>query len=176
MQESPPSSTQPTHVLIMVHGIRTFGRWQERLERLVKECDPQTKVYKYKYGFFSILEYWTPFLGWIATNRFRRHLGDIAKQHPNTRIDIVAHSFGTHLVGWGLLRCPRMRRPKAHTIILASSVLKTSFPWQQLIHEGAVRRVINECAASDLALVFNILVPFTGGPLWVLLIVFRFST
>ncbi len=152
------------HVVITVHGIRTFGRWQERLEGLLRAHEPGTKVHNYKYGFFSILAYLFPFLRWLATDRFRRELSQTVAQYPSARIDIVAHSFGTHLVGWGLMRTAKDQRPKIHTIILASSVLKTGFRWRGLLSDGTVRRVINECATRDWVVVLNqLVVLFTGA-------------
>jgi len=157
MRETPSLLSQPAHIVIIVHGFRTFGRWQDALEILIEEC-PQPKVYKYNYGVSA-----APILAWIATDHFRRDLVEIATQYPDARIDIVAHGCGAHVVGWGLLRCAKARCPKIHTIILASSVLKTSFPWSRLINAGLVHRVVNECATRDLALLFSLLVPFRGG-------------
>ncbi len=158
MQETLSRSTQATHIVVIVHGNRTFSGWQETLESLIHEQLPRAKVHKHNYGFSSI-----PFLRWIATNRFRQDLMDIAAQYPNAQVDIVAYGFGTYLVGRVLMRCAKARCLRIHTIILASSVLKTSFPWSRLMNEGMVQRVVNECAAKDLALVFKILIPFRGG-------------
>jgi len=43
------------HLVITVHGIRTLGRWQERLEALLKNADSSIEVFNYKYGYFSLL-------------------------------------------------------------------------------------------------------------------------
>ena len=78
------------------------------------------------------------------------------------RIDIVAHSFGTHLVGWGLYGVEPDKRPKIHTIILAGSVLKAGFPWRDLLGVS-VERVVNDCGIHDGILLLNQLtVLFTG--------------
>jgi len=78
------------------------------------------------------------------------------------RIDIVAHSFGTHLVGWALHSAKPAHRPQIHTIVLAGSVLKPGFPWNVLIG-SSVRRVVNECGIHDGVLLLNqLVVLFTG--------------
>jgi hypothetical protein len=78
------------------------------------------------------------------------------------RIDIVAHSFGTHLVAWALLGIPETRRPRIHTIVFAASVFKPGFPWRDLVGHG-VRRVINDCGINDWVLPMSQLFAlFTG--------------
>src|SRR5690348_8525300 len=134
------------HIVITVHGIRTYGQWQERLEALVKKEAGATYVYNYKYGYFSILAFLVPFTRWLITRRFRQWLVNLLKQYPrDSRLDIVAHSFGTHLVGWGLHGIPKTARPRLHTLILAGSVLKTAFRWDDLMDDKTVTRLVNDC-------------------------------
>ena len=66
-------------------------------------------------------------------------------------------------MGWGLFRIPESKQPKIHTVILAGSVLRSGFPWRELLNRGTVSRVINEYGTKDFVLVLNqLLVPFTG--------------
>src|SRR5271163_156088 len=103
-------------LLITVHGIRTFGRWQEELKRKIDaQLGEGVEVCHYRYGFFTILAFLIPPFRWLATARFRSELLHLANRQWS-RIDIVAHSFGTHLVGWGLLRLQKVRRPPIHTV------------------------------------------------------------
>jgi hypothetical protein len=78
----PEPSSKAHHLLITVHGIRTFGKWQERLTRLVKNRSKDIEVYNYSYGFFSILAFLTPPLRWFVTLRFRKQLVALLKPHP----------------------------------------------------------------------------------------------
>jgi hypothetical protein len=154
---------EPRNLVITIHGIRTFGQWQKRLATLIRKCDPATNVVSYKYGYFSAIAFLIPPLRWLATRRFRLELERIARNHPNTRLNVVAHSFGTHMVGWGLYRIPKHRRPRINTIVLAGSVLKPEFQWAELIDGGTVYRVINDCGNHDWILVLSqIVVLFTG--------------
>ena len=151
------------HVVITVHGIRTFGAWQERLRNLLLARSQGIEVLTYRYGYFSSLAFLIPPLRWLTTLRFRRAFLQVAHQFPGARIDIVAHSFGTHLVGWGLAGIPRAKRRPVHTIILAGSVLKPDFPWGEMLDDGSVHRVMNECGIHDSILVLNqLVVLFTG--------------
>lgn len=54
-------SDPPRHIIVLVHGIRTFGAWQERLETLIRAADRDIEVIKYKYGYFDILAFVTLF-------------------------------------------------------------------------------------------------------------------
>src|SRR5206468_4064169 len=142
------------HLVITVHGIRTFGLWQERLEELLKlaamekAVATRVDVFNYKYGYFSIVAFLIPFLRWLVTRRFRRDMLEVVERGNWARIDIVAHSFGTHLVAWGLYGIRPERRPKIHTIVLAASVLKPGFPWRDLMG-NCVHRVVNDCGTKD---------------------------
>ena len=124
------------HLVITVHGIRTFGDWQGRLTRLLlpeSGVRPQgLNVVNYRYGYFSVIAFLIPLLRWLVVRRFREALIQVVKDHGYpARVDLVAHSFGTHVVAWGLTRIPKEQRPKVHTIILAASVLKVGFRWRR---------------------------------------------
>jgi hypothetical protein len=59
------------HLIITVHGIRTYGQWQRRLERLVRSSEPKVEFYHYHFGYFSLFAYVTLIFRWLETRRFR---------------------------------------------------------------------------------------------------------
>ncbi len=142
-------------VVITVHGIRTFGQWQQRLACLLRSRCSSIQIESYGYGYFSVLAFLLPPLRWLVTRRFRRDLLRICAQYPDRQINIVGHSFGTHLIGWALRGMPLEQRPNIHTIILAGSVLRSDFPWAMLMENGKIQRVINECGIDDAVLVLS---------------------
>lgn len=164
----------PRRLVITLHGIRTYGFWQTRLEKVVLDTlqsdsrtGPGTKpdftFFHYRYGYFSVLAFMLPLLRWLVVRRFRKHLLDVIKDNPRARVYIVAHSFGTHLAAWALLGIPREKRPTIHTMIFAGSVLKVNFSWRELMEDDQVHRVINECGTGDAVLLVNqLFVLFTG--------------
>src|SRR5687768_9087987 len=89
-------------VVVTVHGIRTFGQWQERLEALVREARPDVAFEHYHYGYFSILSFLLPPIRALTTRAFRAKLERIFEHHGNARYVLIGHSFGTHLIGWAL--------------------------------------------------------------------------
>jgi tetratricopeptide (TPR) repeat protein len=142
------------HLIISIHGIRTFGQWQNRLATLVKAREKNASVVKYKFRYFSAPAFMFPPLRWLEMHRFRRDLLSRVESGNWDRIDIVAHSFGTYIAGWGLHGIPPEKRPSLHTIIFAGSVLKPGFPWRDLIGKS-VGRLVNDCANTDRILILN---------------------
>lgn len=159
-------------LVITVHGIRTFGDWQGRLESLLRArviavdapgSTRQLQVRNYKLGYISIIAFWIPFLRWLVVRRFRRIFVDLATSQQWDRIDLVGHSYGTHIIAWGLYRIDSAVRPQVNTIILAGSVLKENFRWERLIGHG-VTRLVNDCGVKDKALLASVwLSLFTGA-------------
>jgi WD40 repeat protein len=152
------------HLVITVHGIRTFGGWQERLETLLANefRDAELRVLNYKFGYFSVLAFLVPPLRWLVVRRFRKFLLYEAQGTPWDRIDVVGHSFGTHIIAWALYGIKESSRPRVNTILLAGSVLKSAFPWNTLLNRG-VTRVVNDCGVRDSVLMLSqFVVLFTG--------------
>lgn len=139
------------HIVVLVHGIRTFGAWQDRFSSLLHRHEPGVEVHIYKYGYFSSLAFLIPFLRMIVIRRFREYLAGRARAWGAARVDIVAHSFGTYVTAWALWGLPPENRPQIDTLILSGSVLKQLFPWDSLVGlEMPVRRVINDCGTKDI--------------------------
>lgn len=94
MTSNPIENPTSLRLIITVHGIRTFGHWQERLEQMIKRRDPTVEVFNYKYGYFSVAAFVVPFLRWLVTRRFRAALGRLTLQE----------TLGPHRY-----RCPQLR-------------------------------------------------------------------
>lgn len=147
-----------SHVVVTVHGIRTHGEWQRRLEKMVLLADPAITFYHYQFRYFSILAFLFPPTRWLAVRRFRRELTAIVQKGPG-RVDLVGHSFGTHLIAWALRRIPRI---EVHTLILAGSVLRSDFYWADIVPHR-VKRLVNDCGSKDsILLLSQFFVLFTG--------------
>jgi len=64
------------------------------------------------------------------------------------RPHIIAHSFGSYLVGQALNKFPDFR---AENVVLVGAILPRSFPWSSILTErrSSVRKVRSECGLSD---------------------------
>ncbi len=157
------SNSQVRRLVVTLHGIRTFGGWQERLADLLKGKEGNYEVLTYRFGWFSVFRFLFPFSRWLVTRRFRQWLIERYEHRPDLeRVDFVAHSFGTWMVAYALLALRNMETlpsgrpiPPTGTVILAGSVLRESFPWNDLVDSEAVGRVANECAWRDFPLVLS---------------------
>lgn len=148
------------HLVVTVHGIRTYGDWQARLESIVHAADNNISFYNYTYGYFSSLAFLFPPTRWIVRRRFRRELIALMSRLKPRRTDLVGHSFGTNIIGKSLRKLPSSLR--FHTIILAGSVLKSDFYWPEYL-SSRVGRVINDCGTKDLPLIFGSAVALAMG-------------
>lgn len=146
---------EPT-LVITVHGIRTFGHWQDRFGKLVRDAHGNAIIESFRYGYFSLISFIIPPLRWMFVTRFTNELNYAAQRHPKHRIILVGHSFGTHIIAWSLHRLVSKNKcPKISTVILAGSVLRSSFPWNSLLASGTVGRVINDCGINDVVLILS---------------------
>lgn len=157
-------SAKPSHLIVTVHGIRTYGHWQERLEQLVTAADGDHDIefVNYKFGYFSAISFALPFLRWLLVRRFRNDFARLCAARPRARIDLVGHSFGTHVIAWAIAGLPPDTKVPINTIVMSGSVLRSAFPWHEYLGSRLVR-VINDCGSKDAVLLISqFLVFFTG--------------
>ncbi|PUA27434.1 MAG: hypothetical protein B0W54_12700 [Cellvibrio sp. 79] len=139
------------HLIVTIHGIRTFGEWQDRLSKMLDGVE----VSSYGYGYFSVVSFFIPFLRWIAVRIFRLKLKKLIELHPGAEFSFVAHSFGTHILGYALKGFKPEELPHVRHILLAGSVLPSNFDWLLLFKSGKIKRVINDCGTNDSILILS---------------------
>ncbi|MER9702218.1 hypothetical protein [Mesorhizobium sp. M0146] len=163
MEELSGLGRSPQRVVVTVHGIRTFGQWQDRLRDLIHKRAPEVIVEPFRYGYFSALAFTFPFFRWLAVLFFRARLRDLIRRHPNRRFVFVAHSFGTHLTMHGLKGLRKDETPGIDLIILAGSVLRPNFNWPRFMEKVPVRQVVNDCGINDSVLILSQFVVLLTG-------------
>jgi hypothetical protein len=141
----------PLKVIFPLHGIRTLASWQKGLADLARNTNWDCRLDRWSYGRFSLLAFLTPWsrnskLDWLrqqydAEIHDRRLLIEEG-QTPS----VVAHSFGTYILGYTLLTFDFIRFNK---VILCGSILPIDFPWDKLIERGQVQAVRNEFGVRD---------------------------
>src|SRR5262249_30045243 len=142
-----PGQVQRT--VLLLHGVRTFGRWPDRLARLLTRDG--TRVVIYHYARLGMVVFMIPGVRHILVPRLRRVLRRHADLWAAPRVHVVAHSFGSYLVTQVLKGLPEGEGPAVDTMILTGSVLKQAFPWAAWTAPGGrVRRVVNECGELDI--------------------------
>lgn len=165
-QKSPTQTSQtveaPSHgvvvnqetnyqIVLLIHGIRTNAEWQSMVEKQLSVSD-KVIVRPIGYGYFDVLRFWFPF--WTRNRPIERVHEEIRvaqqkyqKVHPNAKLSIIAHSFGTYIVGEILKKDFTL---KLHRLILCGSVLPQDFPWNHLQGRFNDENTINECGKADI--------------------------
>jgi pimeloyl-ACP methyl ester carboxylesterase len=138
-------------LVICMHGIRTWARWQKIAAELLGNHGIKFKLYDFGwYGLHRFI--------WDSSNErmvdaFYDQYTQILKQHraidPTNylkRPSIIAHSFGTYLVGKCMLKYDSVRIDK---LILCGSILPKDFDWGTLLARNQVNLVRNEYGVKD---------------------------
>ncbi|HYH45392.1 MAG TPA: hypothetical protein VEG34_06855, partial [Thermoanaerobaculia bacterium] len=152
------------HWVLALHGMNTSGAWQEDLNWLVsRSYGRMVPVAIYKYGIIRP----GAILKWRQRQLVRglvRRIGDLTGQSADAgfgkKPDVIAHSFGTWLLGHALRE---NRNLQVGRVILTGSILRPDFPWQELIDTQQVEAVLDHYGTRDIwAGVAHYLIPDTG--------------
>lgn len=144
--ESRPPSLLP--VVVTLHGIRTHAGWQRSFAEVATSAGLESHLDRWNFGYFSSIRFLLP---WSRLAKVRWFRTTYETEFP-TRFDslerpsVIAHSFGTYILGNALLRYPYLRFRK---VLLCGSILPTTFPWDALIERGQVQAVRNEYGTED---------------------------
>ncbi|MEJ7639346.1 MAG: tetratricopeptide repeat protein [Singulisphaera sp.] len=142
-----------THLVVTVHGIRTYGDWQDELKVLLEATEPGVNVLSYRYGFFSSLAFLIPPLRWLVARRFRNFLVQAVRSAPEGRADRPGGAQLRDVPG-GIGPAVPARGAEDHSVIFAGSVLRPSFPWYRYLQQKrTVGRVVTRCGWDDSVLV-----------------------
>jgi serine/threonine-protein kinase len=138
-----------------LHGIRTQAAWQRAFSEVATHGGMAAHVDRWNFGYFSVLRFLMPWARLAKVRWFRetyqREFREAAAGASSTgaasdRPSIVAHSFGTYILGNALLRYPYLRFDK---VLLCGSILPCDFPWAALLERGQVQAVRNEFGRHD---------------------------
>jgi len=142
------------HVLA-VHGIRTFGLWQNRLGSLIASRTSGIGFSAYKYGYFSMFAFLIIFFRNREILRLKNHIKSLFTKHPGVNFVIYCHSFGTYLVANALRAIIQDGESvPVRLLVLGGSVLPSRFDWRFLEEMGDIR-IVNDCASNDYVLWFS---------------------
>lgn len=140
-------------VVYSVHGIQTFGRWQNDFDIILRNAPKSTVIEHiiYKYHHFPLTHFLRSGKRGIEVEKLKGELLNVANRYPESRICIVGHSFGTFIIAESLKSLKT--RLNIDVVILAGSVLKSSYDWSDIILKHDIKIIYNECASTDWALV-----------------------
>ena len=133
-------------VIITVHGIRDNGLWQQEIrDTLVKH---NFIVSATNYGQFDLLRFLIPikYFRRRAAAKILHQVRIVTHQNPNSKISVIAHSFGTYIVGHIIKENFDV---KFNRIIFCGSVLPYDFPFENCLGRFTPD-ILNEVGIKDI--------------------------
>lgn len=148
------NTSPPSDIILLVPGIRDFAsRWQEVAKRVL-ELHPSTMTVGVRFGFYDVLSFAAPFdMSGGPYKKLLKAYSNAIEAHPHARISVVAHSFGTYLVGRLLMQNAAV---KIHRLLLCGAVIREDYEWEEVVdrflkEEAPLRdRILNECGTDDI--------------------------
>jgi pimeloyl-ACP methyl ester carboxylesterase len=145
-KDAPTRRKKPSHIVVLIHGIRTQASWAEMIASVFKS-KTDALVQPIRYGYFSALGFLSPlFTRTFPIKRITRELQDIRADNPNAKISVIAHSFGTYAL-LNVLKDPAIR---LHRIVLCGSIVPTSFRRAQFKAQLDDSPILNDCGTHDI--------------------------
>ena len=157
------NSIEAEYALVTIHGIRTFGEWQERLYNIVSnEIEGVTKL-NFDYGYLDLISFLIPPLRDRPINRLYNELIAWSQVHSAKKFYFVAHSFGTYILAQALRKLIASNAPfQIQGVVLCGSVIKSKQNWEK-IRGNRNFFVVNECGTHDFILwLSNVFAPKLG--------------
>jgi hypothetical protein len=134
-------------VLITLHGINTRGTWQKLLIPFMTKLEDRWILYPLDYDYFGPLALLAPKSRQKKIDWFRAEYTNICLNEDVKYPSIIAHSFGTYIVGEALKKYPQIYFDK---VILCGSILPQKYDWNSLVVEKRVNSVKNDYGSLDI--------------------------
>ncbi|WP_421226241.1 hypothetical protein [Aeromonas enteropelogenes] len=142
-------------LFISVHGIRTLGHWQNTLEGTLLNNTSDVTFKKYRYNYYSALQLLIPSSRSKIIDDFAKKLTEMVCEYPNSKITLIAHSFGTYIAIKALEAIPVDLSLNIERVVLVSSVLKPNYDWSYVNMKHNIESINNECGFNDNILILS---------------------
>lgn len=146
-------SSEPdvAHVVFVMHGIRDYGNWTQRLAPVIyetaKRMSANVRVVSSGYGYFPIARFMLQPERQKNVRWFMDQYTEALAKYPQAAMSFVGHSNGTYLLASALARYPACAFERA---VFAGSVVNRNFPWSKHIGENRLTAIQNFVASADL--------------------------
>jgi hypothetical protein len=137
----------PNGLLITIHGLLSTAKWNKEIAPIVSSQNWIFAPYIYEDATPDLLI--NPKKRASIVNEFREWIYDIYRRYDDTHISILAHSFGTYILGSYITGFSEfLPINMINCIILTGSILTPNFDWEAQ-RGKKVARVLNEVAPND---------------------------
>jgi len=124
-----PGAILRKHIIILVHGIRTQAVWQDLVATELRQHQNAIPAI-IGFDYFDAFRFWFPFFFRRGpVDRVEREIRSLLRDNPNAEISVLAHSFGTYVVGRILKERPDLQFRR---MLLCGSIVPTNFQWDAL--------------------------------------------
>jgi len=156
--------TRDVRWVLALHGMNTRGPWQEDFNWMLSRAyGYSVPVAIYKYGVVrpgAILRFRQRQLTKRLLQRIKRLSGESSGSGFGGVPDVIAHSFGTWLIGHALESDRTLRLGR---IILIGCILRPDFNWGSLLDQGQVDAVLCHYSTGDFwARIAHYVIPDSG--------------
>jgi pimeloyl-ACP methyl ester carboxylesterase len=118
-----------THIVLLVHGIRTEGIWQDLVASKLS-AHVAVKPIVVGFDYLDIFSFWLPyFFRAKSIEKIERELRGALSDYHGADLSIIAHSFGTYIIANILKRRPDIQ---VFRLLLCGSIISRSFQWDSL--------------------------------------------
>ena len=159
-EATPAASTEPAHIVVLLHGIRTQAPWAEMVAALLREHCQVAVVVPIRYGYFDLLRFLSPVLTRRKpVERILRELRAMRSRFPEGKISVIAHSFGTYAI------CEALAEPdiRLERLVLCGTIVRRDFRWDR--HTAQLpETVLNDCGTHDILPVLATTATWGYGP------------
>jgi CheY-like chemotaxis protein len=151
-----PVKVEKDLVLLTVHGIRTFGSWQERLFNYLKTESSSDSIehLHFKYVNIDPLTFVFPQNREKVIQKLTDGLRDWLRNNRARELVCVAHSFGTFVLVKALENQTAEDLANVKKIILSGSVLPEDYDFSSF-RKKCDAIIFNECAVQDIPLLLS---------------------
>lgn len=161
-----PDTPYAPPVVFSLHGINTYAGWQKTFGEFLG--DHKIPFRLFDFGRY-VLRFFRKSQNEAMVDRFYKYYQDeLEKLGPGVvdpadhtkRPSVVAHSFGSYIVGYAMEKYEDMKFDK---VLVCGSVLPRAFDWSLLVARDQVNKVRNEYGVQDFwTWVVGYVVPRTG--------------
>lgn len=137
----PPVEKQ---VLILLHGIRTAGVWQESIRQMFDGTG--VEVIPIGYGYFDVFRFLIPGLREGPVMQVASQIQSVKRDNTEASISIIAHSFGTYILSKLLYPDQGLRFKK---IVLCGSIISGSYAWENVQGRPSRNFILNDVGTRD---------------------------
>ena len=134
-----------THVIILIHGIRTWALWQNSIRRALESQG--FIVQPTNYGYFDLPRFllpWQPFSGKVVDD-IKKQIRHTLFMNKVTSCSIIAHSFGTFIFARILQDCTDLDFKR---IVFCGSVVRYKFRFEEYSRRFK-QPLVNEVGTRD---------------------------